>query len=1204
MKSKLFTLLLAIAASVGTIFASVTIDGIAYNLNNETELTAEVTRGVNYSGSIVIPESIIYEEKTYSVTRIREQAFLGCTGLTSVEIPNSVTNIGMYAFEGCKSLTSVTINSDTIVSKSYSYNDNISSIFGSQVKKYILGDSVTSIGDYAFWYCTGLTSIEIPNSVTSIGNYGFGGCTGLTSVTIPNSVTSIGASAFRDCTGLTSIEIPNSVTSIGDGAFYDCENMTSIEIPNSVTSIGNNAFEGCTKLTSVAIPNSVTSIGNTAFKGCTGLTSVAIPNSVTSIGNNAFSGCTGLTSITIPNSVTSIGHNAFRTCTNLNSVHISDLATWCKIQFSASHSSPLYYAHNLYLNGELVTDLVIPEGITALGDRCLYGCTHLKSVTIPDDVTSIGANYFADCSGLEFVIIGSGLTNTGKEVFLNCSTLTSISCKAVTPPTLGTNAFNGVNNSIPLYVPAESVEAYKAADQWKAFIIQVIPCVIDGIAYSLNNNLTASVVHGGTYTGDIVIPSSVTYNDVTYSVTSIGSEAFSRCTGLTSVTISNSVTSIGEFAFDGCSSLTSVTIPNSVTSIGDWAFADCSGLTSIEIPNSVTSIGDYAFIRCTSLSSVIISNSVTSIGEGAFYNCTGLSTISLGDNVSLIGDNAFAECSGLFVIEIPASVVYIGTGAFSGCSNMNAINVSVNNTSYCSIDGVLFSGDTTQIIRYPTRREGTYAIPQNVKTIAVGAFSGSNLTSITIPNSLDRIESSSFYSCAYLTSIIIPEGVTQIGEKAFEKCTSLTSVDLQCNIITLEKNCFSGCKSLSTITIPNSVIVIGDGVFRSCPLKSVTIPVNVDSIAESAFIRCSELSSIQWEAKNCKDFTNSPFQSIRGQITSLIFGNEVEVIPAYLCKYEDKLTSITNYSYTPQTLGTNVFLGVNKSICTLYVPSESIELYRAADQWKEFTNIQPIPETKIPCESQILHDTTVTCQGEKIPWIPMTISTDIPGSYDYYDSLKSVMDCDSIRHYHVIVYPSYEFIYDTMVYEGDAVKWHRWELKPEKAGMYHYYDSLRTSRCDSVYVLNLEVKPIKQKMCSWLVESNDIEMGAVITTFENEYYKYGTQITVEASPNSGYKFVKWNDGKKFNPYKFTLLDDKYLLAIFMAEEEEQDTTTVQPTSTSATFTWPFIVGGFSYSLTIYLDAACTIPFCTITFNQYGQLIGIHFGNMAPRRMIS
>ncbi|MCQ2347461.1 MAG: hypothetical protein MJZ92_06000 [Paludibacteraceae bacterium] len=134
-----------------------------------------------------------------------------------------------------------------------------------------------------------------------------------------------------------------------------------------------------------------------------------------------------------------------------------------------------------------------------------------------------------------------------------------------------------------------------------------------------------------------------------------------------------------------------------------------------------------------------------------------------------------------------------------------------------------------------------------------------------------------------------------------------------------------------------------------------------------------------------------------------------------------------------------------------------------------------------------------------------------------------------------------------------------------------------------------------------MVESSDLEMGAVYTDFTDEYYNYGTQITVEASANSGYKFVKWNDGKKYNPYKFSILEDKYLLAIFMAEEEEADTTQVQPSDTTATFTWPFIVGGFTYTLTIYLDAACTIPFCTLTFNQYGQLTGITFGTRVPRR---
>jgi hypothetical protein len=188
--------------------------------------------------------------------------------------------------------------------------------------KFVIPHGVTSIGNHAFWGCTGLTDITIPNSVTSIGARAFNRCTGLTSITIPNSVTSIGNYAFEVCTSLTSITIPNSVTSIGDSAFWGCTGLTDITIRNSVTSIGNFAFGGCTNLTSITIPNSVTSIGAWAFSNCTGLTDITIPNSVTSIGERAFWSCTGLTSITIPNSVTSIGERAFDGCDQLEAVVI------------------------------------------------------------------------------------------------------------------------------------------------------------------------------------------------------------------------------------------------------------------------------------------------------------------------------------------------------------------------------------------------------------------------------------------------------------------------------------------------------------------------------------------------------------------------------------------------------------------------------------------------------------------------------------------------------------------------------------------------------------------------------------------------------------------------------------------------------------------------------------------------------------------
>ena len=353
---------------------------------------------------------------------------------------------------------------------------------------------------------------------------------------------------------------------------------------------------------------------------------------------------------------------------------------------------------------------------------------------------------------------------------------------------------------------------------------------VDGIYYNkLSDGKSVMVTFEGrnsfSYMGSVTIPDEVTYDNVTYSVKTIGADAFSNCTGLTSVTIPNSVTSIGDKTFVSCTGLTSVTIPNSVTSIGYDAFSYCTGLTSVTIPNSVTSIGIGAFFYCTGLTSVTIGNSVTSIGYDAFYDCTGLTSI----------------------------------------------DVNENNTKYSSINGILFNKDQSTIIYYPARiKSQTYEIPNSVTSIGAKAFSYcSGLTSVTIPNSVTSIGADAFYDCRGLTSVTIPNSVTSIGAGAFSNCYRLTSVTMGNSVTSIGAGAFSDTPwynnqpdglmyiynvaykykgtmpDNTSIILKDGTVSITDGAFSDCKgLTSVTIPNSVTSIGSMAFIRCTNLTSL------------------------------------------------------------------------------------------------------------------------------------------------------------------------------------------------------------------------------------------------------------------------------------------------------------------------------------------------------------------------
>ncbi len=500
--------------------------------------------------------------------------------------------------------------------------------------------------------------------------------------------------------------------------------------------------------------------------------SVKLPSTVKTI--DGFARYSSLTSIDIPDSVESIGNGAFEGCTGLNAVYIKDIASWCNIKF---HSNPLSYAHNLYLNGTLVTDLVIPSGVTTIKYQAFSDCTNLKSVTIPNSVTTIESNVFSNCTNLESITIPNSVTFIGDDTFSGCTSL----------------VYNEYDN------------AYYLGNENNNYLILIKTKSKDITSCQIHNN-TKLIGYGGWFG----------YSNESYMVSGpIDYFAFSNCTNLTSITIPNGVTNIGAHAFDGCIRLTSITIPNSVISIGSSAFDECTSLESVTIGNSIESIGNSAFYECTSLTSITIPDSVTSIGAWAFSYCTSLESITIPDSVTSIGRSAFSYCTSLESITIPDSVTSIGDYAFGGCYKL----VEVYNLSSLTIErGSDLNGyvgyyaldiytSTDSESKLHTDDNG-YIFYVNGETVYLIGYKG-EATELTLPSNYNGsnyiINQYAFGDCDSLTSINIPDGVNSIGDWAFYRCTSLESITIPDSVTNIGECAFWGCGSLESITYTGTI---------------------------------------------------------------------------------------------------------------------------------------------------------------------------------------------------------------------------------------------------------------------------------------------------------------------------------------------------------------------------------------------------------------
>lgn len=821
------------------------------------------------------------------LTEIGRSAFEGCTALEDIYLPKSITKIGNTAFAQCTNLKNVFYKSDrandwikikfgTMESNpiylAQSFQTWQPSIlgFGAPEEINLVFSSPTKIEDYAFVGLKNIKRITISNAI--IGECAFEGVQAEYTL---RDIISIGRNAFRR-TNFRGVSFGKSLTYLGDGAFAECEDLEEVTLPSSLKEIGTSPFSSSFNLVTATVPQNALSALPYTIQYLT-ILDETIEKTCSHILN--------LKCLYLDKDIKTIGEDVFKDCKFLKDVYYyGTIEDWCGIQFANEYANPMAYASHIFMNVSNQT------GMVEFGDE-------LTSLEIPDSISTIGQYQFYGFDSITSAVLPSNLSNVSTQAFKECSCLVELYNLSSLPIVKGAETYGYVGYyaaviyssleeeskilKIEDYIFLKEEEEYSLVRYAGTSSIAVLPEYVEGNAYKISENafINSSVV-------SIEIPNTVTCIErralknlnslenitipfVGVSLNGTENTHFGYIFGASSYddnsryvpsslkeVIITGGDSIGDSAFFYCSNLTSVVIPNSVISIGSNTFRGCSSLTSINIPNSVISIGSNAFYECSSLQYNEYDNGLYLGNNDNLYlwlisvKNTSITECEINENAKFIHSSAFRGCSSLTSVVIPDNVTSIGNGAFTGCSNLTSITIpfvgeSLNGTENTYF-GYIFGAR-------PSSYDSMY-VPSSLKEVII--------------TGCESIGDSAFYYCSNLTSVTIGNSVTSIGESTFSSCSSLTSVVISDSVTSIGRYAFYDCSNLTSVTIPNSVTSIGEATFSGCSsLTSIVIPNSVTSIERSALEYCRKLNNVYYGG-TLEDWKNISISSYNTALTS------------------------------------------------------------------------------------------------------------------------------------------------------------------------------------------------------------------------------------------------------------------------------------------------------------------------------------------------